>query len=351
MIDFDFNFDFDPSTGLRANFDIDDEYLMEKKIRNSSFELLRILLVFMILVEHANILFIGFNCSNEIEHAIRCSVQSLCLPAVNAFVLISGWFGIKGDYKRIFPLMFQLAVCTVPVAIVFYSLGLIPLMNLDGLFNYILGGQNYWFVIDYIALVLFAPLLNVIVENADRVTLKNSLITSYLLIVPMDVVLRTQILGVEGGYSALWFIWLYLFARYVKVYGWAFVEKNKWILMVGSIAFEAVLFFFGLMGTRYTTPFILMPAICLIMIFKDWSFQNKFINYIAPATLIAYMLHMQPCFVPYIRRFLGELYNANGYYMYMLEALGLIVVLYVISVVVYRLQAWMWKMITKPVSL
>lgn len=320
---------------------------MEKKIRNSSFELLRILLIFMILVEHANILFIGFNCSNEIEHAVRCIVQSICLPAVNVFVLISGWFGIKGDYKRIYPLMFQLAICTIPIAIVFYSLGLIPLINIDGIFNYLLGGQNYWFVIDYIALVLFAPLLNGIVENTDRGTLKNSLMTSYLLIIPMDVIFRTQVLGIEGGYSVIWFIWLYLFARYVKVYGWTFVEKHKWLLMIGSVLFEAVLFFFGLIGTRYTTPFILMPAICLILIFKNWSFQNGVINYIAPATLIAYMLHMQPCFVPYLCKFLVGIYRTNGYYMYMIEAIGLIVALYAISVIVYRLQALMWKQIAK----
>lgn len=291
--------------------------------------------------------YLGNQYSNEVEHAVRCIVQSMCLPAVNAFVLISGWFGIKGDYKRIFPLFFQMAICTIPVAIVFYVLGLIPMMNLDGVFYYLLGGQNYWFVMDYIALVLFVPLLNLIVENADRVTLKRSLLTSYLLIVPMDVILRTQVLGIEGGYSALWFIWLYLFARYVKVYGWTFVEKNKWWLMIGSIVLEAILFYFGLLGTRYTNPLILMPAICFILIFKNWSFQNQFVNYIAPATLIAYMLHMQPCFITYIRYVLAKTYNANGYYVYLIYALGLIVVLYAVSVIVYRLQCLLWKQISR----
>lgn len=319
----------------------------EKKVRNSSFELLRILLIFMIFVQHVNMWFIGHHYANEMEHAIRCLLQTICVPAVDSFVLISGWFGMKGDYKRIYPLVFQLAVCTIPVVIVFLALGLIHLSNLDGMFNYLLGGHNYWFVIDYIALVLFSPLLNTVVEHVDKRTLKISLIASYALILLMDVILRTHVLGTEGGYSALWFIWLYLFARYVNVYGWTFVEKYKWLLMIGSIVLEAVLFFFGLMGTRYTTPFILMPAICLIMIFKDWSFQNKLINYIAPATLIAYMLHMQPCFVPYIRKFLGELYKANGYYVYMLEAFGLIVVLYAVSVIVYRLQSLIYNQISK----
>lgn len=320
---------------------------MDKKIRNSSFELLRILLIFMILVEHANILFIGERFSDESERAVRCMVQSMCLPAVNTFVLISGWFGIRGGNKRIFPLVFQLAVCTVPVAIVFYAFRLIHIMNLDDVFTYLIGGQFYWFVIDYIAVVLFAPLLNIVVEHAGRSTLKASLLTSYILIVPMDVIFRSSVLGVEGGYSALWFIWLYLFARYVKVYGWTFVEKHKWLLMIGSIVLEAVLFYYGLIGTRYTTPFILMPAICLVLIFKDWSFQNVIVNYIAPATLIAYMLHMQPCFVSYLYKFLNALCDANGYYMYMVEALGLIVALYGISVIVYRFQALMWKQIAK----
>lgn len=320
---------------------------MEKKIRNSSFELLRIILILLILVEHANMWFLGGHPSNASEYAIRCLVQSMCIPAVNAFVLISGWFGIKGDYKRLFPLLFQLAVCTVPVALVFFAMGQINLLSLDGMFEYLLGGANYWFVIDYIALVLFAPLLNLIAEHADQRTLRTSLVTSYMLIVPMDVVLRTHVLGIEGGYSALWFVWLYLFARYVKLYGWAFVERHKWGVMAGCVLLEAVLFYYGLLGTRYTNPLVLMPALCLLLVFRNYTFHNKFVNYIAPATLMAYMLHMQPCFVPYIRQFLGGLYSTHGYCLYMMEVLGLIVLLYAVAVIIYRLQAWMWCFVSK----
>lgn len=315
-----------------------------KKTRNSSFELLRVLLMFMILVEHVNLWFISSQYADETEHAIRCLVQSICLPAVNAFVLISGWFGINGGNKRLYPLLFQFTTCTLPTVVVCLFLGLVSFHSLDDVFIYIVGGANYWFVIDYIALVMFAPLLNIMANHIDQKVLKTFLIAFYTLIVPMDVILRTDILGTEGGYSALWFIWLYLLAMYIRLYGWEFVEKNKWMLLIGSIVLETVLFYFGLQGTRYTNPFVLMPAICMILIFKKWTFHNIIINYIAPATLITYMLHMQPCYVSYIRKFLGGLYNANGYYIYMIEALGLIILLCMVSIFVYRIQLLLWKL-------
>lgn len=313
------------------------------KDRNSSIELLRIILILMVFVEHANMWYVGGGYTTATEHFVRCFVQTVCVPAVNAFVLISGWFGVKGDYKRIFPLLFQLAVCTVPFAIYFALMGKVFLFSLDSIFEYLFGGANYWFVTDYIVLVLVAPLLNVAVESVEQKTLKTILIFTYLLIVPFDVVFRSSVLGIEGGYSALWFMWLYLFARYVRIYGWSLVDKYKWWILVGCIALQSVLFYMELIGTRYTNPFVLMPAICLVLIFRNFSFHNKVINYIAPATLVAYMLHMQPCLVPYIREFLSGLYKADGYYVYVVKVMGLIFILYVVSIIIYRLQAFVWK--------
>lgn len=319
------------------------------KLRNSSFELLRIFLILLILVEHANMWFIGGNTANELEHAVRCIVQSICLPAVNAFVLISGWFGIKGDFKRLFPLFSQLFFCTIPFALIFGVLGKINLFSLEGVYNYLLGGDNYWFIIDYVALVLFAPLLNTVVENVDQKTLRTTLLSTYLLIVPMDVVLRTHVLGIEGGYSALWFIWLYLFARYVKIYGWKFAENHKWRIIVCCVILEAVLFYFGLLGTRYTNPLVLMPALCMLLVFRDFSFQSKVVNSLAPATLMVYMLHMQPCLVPFIRVSLCSLYHSFGYYTYMFEVLGMIVLLYGLSVLLYQLQSSVWGLLSNRI--
>lgn len=315
----------------------------DKKKRNSNIELLRICLILMVMLGHANMWFIGGDYKTETEHWIKITVQTLCNPAVNGFVLISGWFGINGDYRRLFPLLFQLAVITLPICAYFSIIGEIDLLSIDGIFNYVFGGNNYWFITDYIALILFAPILNVIVENAEQRVLKTVLISTYALIVPFDVLFRSTVLGVEGGFSLLWFIWLYLFARYLKIYGWDFANKHRRTLLIICVILQTILLYLGLIGARYTNPLVLVPSACMLLVFKDFEFQNKIVNYIAPATLIAYMLHMQPCLVPYIRSFLSNLYKNDGYYLYIIEVLGLIVVLYIVAVVIYRLQKGVWK--------
>lgn len=302
--------------------------------RNSSFELLRIVLIFMVILGHANMWYIGGGFQNEVEHVIKTVVEVICVPAVNAFVLISGWFGIKGNYSKVIPLLIKLLICTVPVAIMFAMSGKIQLLSLDGISNNILGGNNYWFIIDYIGLLLFAPILNVVAEIAEKEVLRAFLIAVMMLIVPMDDILRSSVLGVEGGYSLLWFIYLYLLARYMRIHGITWMERHKWTILIACFFFQTFLLYMHWIGNRYTNPLILMPAMCMIYIFKNYTFYSKAINFVASGVLMAYMLHMHPCFVNYIRVFLLNLYHAHGYFLYLCEAACLIVVLCVIAAMI-----------------
>lgn len=86
-----------------------------KNTRNSSFELLRIILILMIMVEHGNMWFFGAVYNTELEYLAKCSVQSVCIGSVNAFVLMSGWFGIRRSFDKIGDLLFIMLYCTIPL--------------------------------------------------------------------------------------------------------------------------------------------------------------------------------------------------------------------------------------------
>ena len=318
----------------------------EKRIRNSSFELLRMFLIFLVMLGHANMWFLGDCYQSEAEHWLRNAVQVVCMPAVNAFVLISGWFGIKSDYKRFFSLVFQLLLCTVPLALCFFVIGRINLFSFEAINKYIFGGNNYWFVIDYIGLVLFAPLLNLVANHTNKQTMKTFFISILVLLVIFDVILRSTVLGVEGGYSLLWFVYLYLLARYMRIYGCNLIVKYKWTIMLLCVILQIILLHYHLIGNRYTNPLILVPAMCLIFIFRDYEFYSKKVNFMASGALMAYMLHMQPCLVDGIRVFLNQLYTKNGYYVYICEVIGMIALLYIVAVIIDRIQARMWRILT-----
>lgn len=285
--------------------------------RNSSFELLRILLIFLVIIGHANVWYIGFTYNTESEHVIKVLLQVICMPAVNAFVLISGWFGIKANISKIISLLFQMLFITVPVAIVMWILGKVNLLSLENFNYFVLGGNNYWFIINYIGLLLVAPLLNNLFNNSSKEALFAYLFSFLLFVVPLDVILRSKVLGLEGGYSLLWFIYLYILGRYIRKFDIIWLDHNKWIVLVICVIAQSILFYFHLIGNRYTNPLILLPAICLILIFKDFSFHNQLINNLASATLMAYMIHMHPCFINDIREILVDLYIRNGYCLYM----------------------------------
>lgn len=320
-----------------------------QKVRSSNFELLRLILIFMVILGHANVWFIGSGYQTVPEHIMKVIVQVVCLPAVNAFILISGWFGINSGFHKVFAMIFQLLFCTLPIAIIMAMMGYINIFSLNGISEYVLGGANYWFVIDYIGLLLFSPVLNTIVLNSPQKILRMFLIAVLGLIVLMDFILRSNVLGLEGGYSLLWFVYLYLLARYMRIYGIKSIEKNKWKIIVLCFILQTLLLYFHLTSNRYTNPLILLPAISMILIVKDLSFKSRIVNYMATAALMAYMLHMHPCFWREIGVFLRRLYQSDGYFLYMVEVVGLIMLLYLIALAYYKLQEIFWKWISKQI--
>lgn len=318
--------------------------------RNSSFELLRIILIILIMMEHCNMWFIGGGSQSATEHFTKCLIESVCIGSVNTFVLISGWFSIRSGLKKIAPLVSMMLFSTVPLLIVALFLRWLPLSAItspEGIYQYILGGNAYWFVIDYIALIIISPLLNKGFDMMTRKQCGTMLIALYLLIALYDFALRSPVLGVEGGYSLLWFAFLYLLARYMRSYDISPVYRHRYAILAASVFLQSVLFYFEFIGLRYTNPLILLEAVCLILIFKDWDFYNRSINYAATGALMAYLLHMHPLLVPYISRFLAQLYAAYGYWLYMAVSFGMSIVLFVVAVFLNKAHSSAYNRLTR----
>ena len=79
---------------------------MEKNNRESNFELLRIITMFMVLILHADFLATGTPTNDDIsifpgKSFVKFFIEALTIIAVNVFVLISGWFGIHFHLKKL----------------------------------------------------------------------------------------------------------------------------------------------------------------------------------------------------------------------------------------------------------
>ena len=74
--------------------------------RRSNFELLRLVSMLMVVNLHS---FWGYEHGMGIGQAVDFFRESACICAVDAFILISGYWGIKWRFKSLFNLLFQVA--------------------------------------------------------------------------------------------------------------------------------------------------------------------------------------------------------------------------------------------------
>lgn len=82
------------------------------KVRQSNYELLRIVAMFMVMMLHVNFLALGKPTMDEANSAtiptfVRIMFEVMSVGCVDLFVLISGWFGIKANRKSLLAFVFQ----------------------------------------------------------------------------------------------------------------------------------------------------------------------------------------------------------------------------------------------------
>ena len=82
------------------------------KQRDSNFELLRLISMLLVVFTHVSFWALGAPGLEDIQRnftdaTIRVSLQSLGIPCVNIFVMISGWYGIKPSRLGVTAFLFQ----------------------------------------------------------------------------------------------------------------------------------------------------------------------------------------------------------------------------------------------------
>jgi len=274
--------------------------------RNSNIELLRLVSMLLIMALHANQQSLGgptaeVTAADPVLMFWRQFAMQLSVCGVNVFVLISGWFGIRPKIKSFGSFVFQ---------VLFYSCGLFAIMCLLGsrlpalnTLELLWFGSGYWFVPAYIFLYVLSPVLNAFVESADRICFKRLLITFF----SMELLYGwafDDFANLDGGYSALSFIGLYLLARYLRLYQPAITRWKKRELLLlyilfglvgGSITLASLMcgipflaeHVFGKMQI-YTSPMVIMPAVLVLLFFNQLDIKSKVVNWLASSCMLPY---------------------------------------------------------------
>lgn len=317
-----------------------------KKARQSNIELLRIILILMVIILH----YFWGTMGGALSHTISGSfnyylihlLESLCIIAVNTFVLITGYFSYSQRIVRVSK------VINLTMIMIFWGLVLSLLtvtillpqqIGIGGVENIIKSATNQWFVVIYCALYLLIPFLNKIINNINQNSYKCLLVIG-LFFFYFWPSFYTGVTIRDGGYDIINFVYLYFVGAYIRKYH----EKDKQI--VNSLI---VYFICGLIVTlvslksdrawSYCFILNLIGSIALFNVFRSLKVkQNKVINRFATYTFAVYLIDVNGFFNIFLYRTLFHseyFWNSNGMILNLIVS---VIGIYLICVVLETLR-------------
>ncbi|WP_024344739.1 acyltransferase [Streptococcus equinus] len=301
------------------------------KKRKSNIELLRIISMILILAHHFSI-HGGFEVLESSLSLNRFWIQFLQLGGkigVDIFVIISGYFliisnGIK--VSKVLKLWLQLFFYSVLIYTLFVLTG-IEVVSIKGIIKNVLPVifTRWWFASTYFVLYLLSPYLNKMLISLSKIDYQKLLIvlTFFWCIIPTFTAANFQ------SNVLIWFIYLYILAGYIRLYGILKHLSNKWLIIVAIISYLATYLsavIFDMLGTKFfvfsthSTYFfgmqklpILMVSAFIFLIFLRVDIGSiKLINFISSATFGVYLIHDNE----YVREFLWQTLFKNASYAY-----------------------------------
>lgn len=280
--------------------------------RDSSFELLRIIGMILIVLHHIAC-HGGFEFDSSelsVSRAWFNLIKAGGKIGVNIFVLISGYFLSSDektypDIRKLFKVWAQL---------VFYSVGIYSALCICGYLQF--NSESFirsfvpvlsctwWFASTYFVLYLLHPVINIFLRAADRKRLQSVLI---LLLFIWSVIPTLTDLEFQGS-NLLWFFVLYLVAGYYRKFGLPAKLSCRRSLLLSILSFAFVYGFSLLMlilGKKwpgmavYSFYFceqerlpLFLASFFLFVAFSKMKVQNSsLINTLASATFGVYLIH------------------------------------------------------------
>lgn len=329
------------------------------KSRFSNIELLRIISMFGVLIVHSDFGALGWPTQTELISSpfytiTRTFIESLSIVAVNIFILISGWFGINFRWSSLAKLLFQCAFFFFGIYIIGRILGIVHIGFLKGIYMCLMMSENAWFVKCYIGMFIFAPIMNNFIEYSSQKQIKIFLI-SFFLFQTIYGWISNGASFIKDGYSTFSFMGLYILARYVHLYkpSWSNLSISKDIIIyitlstisaIGLISFTYLNNPYSYIFTKYSSPLIIGAALFLLLAFSKFSFNNKFINWIASSCFAVYLFHfiIFPQYMsPWIRSIAVQ---HDGIDMVCLILL-LLVTFYIAAIGIDKIRIIIWKSI------
>lgn len=289
-------------------------------------EVLRIILMVFIIMHHLILNGIGMReiTTNTFDknELIYVGVNAYFIVAVNVFFIISGYYGIKFNIKKMIKLCLVVYFYYIIINSLFVLVGL-EKINIHLIKNIIFPISSYWFIFVYLILCICSLGINIMLKYSSQQILKKIILALTLIFSFYGFLIENATLGINRGYSLMFAMYLYLIGYYIKEY--YVLKKNKLFLLLiylvsctinGLLCMTFVYFNKGEIAWQmfnYNNPLVLIGAISLFLLFRGIQIkESKALNTISLSVFSIYIIHSTPILSTYIYSY----FNYNYIKMY-----------------------------------
>ncbi len=262
---------------------------MEKTVRNSGHEILRLIAMYMIVCIHAN-MYLGNFCSGSTQYVFNGIINGVCNIGVSCFILISGYYGVRfsvGKFLKMECMMITYSLLETVVlclALPEQMQGAVLLEQLlKSVFPFIT--RKYWFYSCYVCLFFLSGYIQKFLEGLKQKEFRNLLILLVILFSVLPTVCYFELVP-DNGKGLVQMLMVYMIGRYIRMYADISLPKKKviplffvlWI--INGISHEFPLRIGGIYHHFCKDNSItnLIMAVILFYCFKELTFRSKVIN-------------------------------------------------------------------------
>lgn len=297
---------------------------MDKQIiRDSNFELLRIILILMIICHHYLIHGEALKVLKPLDFNFYPAYifESLFIIAVNCFILITGFFQINKKYrfKKIIDLWVQVFFYSVFISLMFWIFKFKPITIesiIQMLFPIITG--RWWFITTYVMLYCFSPFINIALNHMEKNTHNKLLLVLAFFFIILPSFRPNITYFHDNGYSIYNFIFLYSLGAYIRKYNISYEINFLYAYFFCSLFTFLIAVFIYVINKNNISSFyynfipVELSAIFLFMFFKKIELRSVVINKVSASVFGIYLISDDP----FIREILYSkiLHCADYYY-------------------------------------
>ena len=284
--------------------------------RNYNLDLLRIISMLMIITVHycTHGYYIRTAGSIGSKSPMLWQIYSLCYCAVNIYVLISGYFLCKSEFKwkKVLKLIIEVLFYSIIIGIIFFLFHLYDFNSLRDFLRVIfpIMSNTYWFISIYLVLYIASPYLNKFIKLLDKKEYqKFIIINAIIFLLCNNLIPGTNLIDTTRGYGLLWFIFLYFVSAYIRLYDLPKIRNIYYLILY--FVFSYITYISRFISIKYLSSIdifretkdilfsynsitMFLSALCLFLFFKNIDIKPRMpglIEKLSIATFGVYLIH------------------------------------------------------------